>query len=136
MKRWMYALLALTWAGLLFSSYLSAVKLFSNSCAFNEPCPYFLGYPACWYGFGMYLLMFIATAWGLKGMAAVRSVLKFDIIVSVIGIIFAGRFAAQELLHGSLTGTLGLSTCVYGLIFYVAIFATSVLAFRELRHAN
>ena len=49
-------------AGILFSGYLSAIKFFSATCAFNEPCPYFLGYPACYFGFGMFLIIF-ASAW-------------------------------------------------------------------------
>ena len=50
-------LLALSIAGLLFSGYLSSYRFFSDTCAFNEPCPYFLGYPACYYGFAMFLIM-------------------------------------------------------------------------------
>ena len=42
-------------SGLVFAGYLSAIKLFNEKCAFNEACPYFLGYPACYYGFVMYL---------------------------------------------------------------------------------
>jgi hypothetical protein len=61
MKALIVILLALASAGLLFSGYLSAVNLFSGTCAFNETCPYFLGYPACWYGFAMYLIIFLVT---------------------------------------------------------------------------
>ena len=55
------AALLLTLAGVLFSGYLSGVKFISDTCAFNEGCPYFLGYPACYYGFLMFSIMFIAT---------------------------------------------------------------------------
>jgi hypothetical protein len=54
-------------AGLLFSGYLSTVKFFSDTCAFNESCPLFLGYPACFYGFAMYLIMFCVTGLGVLG---------------------------------------------------------------------
>lgn len=137
MKRWIYTIFILSWLGLLFSGYLSAVKLFSNSCAFNEPCPYFLGYPACWYGFGMYLVMFVAT--GLGALRKIRSTvaLGIDVAVSAIGVVFAGSFVYQEIVNSTVTGVLGLSTCAYGLIFYVAIFVISIYALRKSdRHAG
>lgn len=39
-------ILILEIADTLFAGYLSAVKLISHTCAFNESCPYFLEYPA------------------------------------------------------------------------------------------
>ncbi len=52
-------------AGTLFAGYLSFMKLLTSTCAFNESCPYFLGYPACWYGFGMFLIMLVLSIIGL-----------------------------------------------------------------------
>lgn len=118
-------------AGLLFSGYLSGVKLFTDSCAFNESCPYFLGYPACWYGFGMYLLMFIAHLAYFLGKMSLRSAIMTTVIVSFVGIIFAGGFFIQEILQSQATGVLGLSTCAYGLIFYILIFFFSLLALKR-----
>lgn len=135
-KRWILGIFAPVFAGLLFSGYLSAVKLFSNSCAFNEPCPYFLGYPACWYGFAMYLAMFVATGLALTGAARYLTALKVDVGVAALGIVFAGKFVIQELLQSRVTGVLGLSTCAYGFIFYVIIFVLSIMAYRKLRNAN
>lgn len=103
----------------MFSGYLSAVKLFSGSCAFNEPCPYFLGYPACWYGFALYLIIFIAT------LLALTDIIE---IVSALGIIFSGSFAVREIAAGQITGVLGFSTYVYGFIFFAAIFIVSLFA--------
>lgn len=123
-------LFVLTVAGLLFSGYLSAVKLITKSCAFGETCPLFLGYPACWYGFVMYLVMFIVTLFALTGKIGGRSAFKTDATVSFLGIIFAGNLTVQEFMNGSITGGLGLSTCAYGLIFYVLIFIVSCLALR------
>ncbi len=123
-------------AGLLFSGYLSAVKLFSGTCAFNESCPYFLGYPACWYGFSMYLFMFIATGIGLTRKLPLSALCKADATVSLLGIIFAGSFVIQEIAAAQVTGTLGLSTCVYGLIFYIAIFATALVGLGKSRAAT
>lgn len=122
-------------AGLIFSSYLSAVKLFSGACAFNETCPYFLGYPACWYGFSMYLFMFIVTGIGLTRKLPLVALCKADATVSLLGIIFAGSFVVQEIAAAQVTGTRGFSTCAYGLIFYIAIFATALVGLRKSRTA-
>ena len=133
MKSFVTALFFLALAGLLFSGYLSAVKLFSGTCAFNESCPYFLGYPACWYGFAMYLFMFILTALGLAQKISSTATLKADGVASFIGIVFAGSLVVQEISTAQFTGTLGLSTCAYGLIFYIAIFITALISLRR-RH--
>ena len=118
-------------AGLLFSGYLSATKLLSGTCAFNEICPYFLGSPACWYGFAMYLVMFGATAWALARARATGDAIATTAVVSVLGILFAGTFVVQEIVQSKITGTLGLSTCAYGFIFYIAIFIVSFSALRN-----
>jgi len=120
----------LTLAGSLFSGYLSAKKLFTNVCAFNEGCPYFLGYPACWYGFGMFFIMFIAVILGVRRVISEYAVRSTLITVSFIGILFAGRFVVPEIIQyierGNLGYTLGLPTCAYGLLFYIIIFIVSV----------
>ncbi len=43
----------------------SSIKMRSGICAFNEPCPEFLGYPACYTGFGLFVLLFVPTALAL-----------------------------------------------------------------------
>ncbi len=127
------ALIALASAGLLFSGYLSAVKLFTDTCALNETCPYFLGYPACWYGFGMYLAMWLVIFLGFLRKARLAAAFGIVSVVSLAGILFAGKFFIDELLGGKLTGKLGLSSCTYGLIFYIAIFLIALNAWRERR---
>jgi len=127
MKSSIVILVFLALAGLLFSGYLSAVNLLSDTCAFNEPCPIFLGYPACFYGFAMYLVMFFVTGLGVLGRVGYRKAFLTDVAVSIFGIVFAGSFVVQELLQARITGTLGLSTCAYGLIFYVSIFIVSLI---------
>lgn len=112
-------------AGVLFSGYMSAVKLFTDTCAFSEPCPYFLGYPACWYGFGMYMLMFLISVFALANKFDIRKAVMVDLIVSYLGILFAGSFVVKEIMRSQITGVLGLSTCTYGLIFYILIFTLS-----------
>lgn len=116
-------------AGVLFSGYLSGVKLLTSTCAFSEPCPYFLGYPACWYGFGMFSIMFLASIFGLLKTFSPKSVAIIASIISGLGILFAGYFTIpeiQKLLANTETNySLGLPTCAYGLIFYVLIFIIS-----------
>lgn len=131
----MVAMLVMAAAGLAFSGYLSAVNIFNKACAFGETCPLFLGYPACWFGFGMYLVLFVAAAIGMvaRNDSVRRGAVKTIFAVSVAGILFAGRFAVQELLGPGITGRLGLSTCAYGLIMYVALCATSLAALLRRR---
>jgi len=126
MKSLTVVLFILASAGLLFSGYLSAVNLFSDTCAFKESCPFFLGYPACFYGFAMYLIMFFVTGLGVLGRVGYKKAFIADAMVSALGILFAGSFVVQEVSQARITGTLGLSTCAYGLIFYVLIFITSL----------
>ena len=117
-------------AGLLFSGYLSATKFFTSTCALNEPCPYFLGYPACYFGFGMFLIIFISGTLGMLKVISGKMMSKIITTVSALGIIFAGSFTIPEiakLVTGVKTGySLGLPTCAYGLIFYILIFCISV----------
>lgn len=122
----------LTLAGLLFSGYLSAIKLFTSSCAFNETCPTFLGYPACWYGFVMYAVMFIVTTVALSRRSTSFSAAYTNLVISIVGILFAGQYAIPEIISlvngGGVRYTLGLPTCVYGLVFYLAIFIITLIA--------
>lgn len=113
--------------GLIFSGYLSGVKFFTDTCAFNESCPYFLGYPACWYGFGMYFAMFVTATLFFLNKITFDKALNVVTLISFVGIVFAGNFAVREFMLSQFTGVLGLSTCVYGLIFYIAIFVLSLL---------
>ena len=107
--------------GVLFSGYLSAVKLFSNTCAFNESCPYFLGYPACYYGFVMFALIAILSGFWYYGKGHAKTLLNRLALVSFIGIIFSGYFVIQEIPNY-------VSTCSLGLIFYVVVFVLSIMA--------
>ena len=117
-------------AGVLFSGYLSAIKFFSTICAFNEPCPFFWGYPACYFGFGMFLIIFVSATLGLLQKISEKDMSKILATVSALGILFAGYFTIPEigkLISGVSTGySLGLPTCAYGLIFYIIIFALAV----------
>src|SRR5581483_5789885 len=118
-------ILILALGGLAFSGYLSATKLFTKTCALGESCPYFLGWPACYFGFAMFVILTIAAiAWNVKPprMAARRAIT----LTSLAGILFAGYFTLQELprlfTHGFATYLLGLPSCALGLLFYLVIF--------------
>ncbi len=127
--------LVLTLAGTLFSGYLSGVKLFGGTCAFNETCPIFLGYPACYYGFVMFVTMFGATLIALVRKAAGRWPLNMNLAVSALGMVFSGSFAVSEIAAWFKPGQfrlygLGLSTCVYGFIFFIVIFVFTLTALK------
>ena len=74
----------------------------------------------------MYLILFSVTGLGVLGSVGDGKVFLADAVVSAIGILFAGSFVVQELLQARVTGTLGPSSCAYGLIFYVSIFIVSL----------
>jgi len=129
-------LFILSLAGLLFAGYLSGVKFFTSTCAFNESCPIFLGYPACYYGFVMYLLLSILSYWLFTGQASEKSASKRIMLISFLGILFAGYFTIGELPllfnEGFGAYALALPTCALGLIFYIAIFILSFKISRKM----
>jgi len=110
---------------------MSAIRLFTGACAFNEFCPYFLGYPACWYGFAMFLAMFIVTTLAFSKKIQAETAITTDIIVALFGIFFSGRFAIIEFVRSLALGGPALSTCALGLIFYCAIFIIALVAPEE-----
>lgn len=123
--------LVLSLGGTLFAGYLSGVKLITGTCAFNETCPYFLGYPSCWYGFAMFFAMtLVAAAALLKKLDAAKAA-RAIAGISFAGILFAGYFVVGEIVQwlsvpAATRYGLVLPTCVYGLVFYVIIFVLSV----------
>jgi len=127
---------ALSLGGVLFAGYLSSYKLFTKTCAFGESCPIFLGYPACYYGFAMFLTLFIASAVGLfgKSESAKATAMKVNAWVSLAGIIFAGSLTFGEVWPWFTAGVkfydLGLPTCSYGLVFYVILFVLTARALK------
>lgn len=128
--------LGLTTAGLLFSGYLSGVSLFSRTCAFGESCPYFWGYPACYYGFVMYLVMFAVTLRAVIRRTKEDWPIQVNATVSFLGMLFAGYFVIIEFLlwfsgAGWGGGQLGLPSCVYGLIFYIVLLVMAAVMLRR-----
>ena len=116
-------------AGVLFSGYLSAVKLFSQTCAIDSGCSYFLGYPTCYFGFGFFALLLILSlsnrfcSWGGQKINTARvHALR---TVATLGIVFSAYFSAIEIYamfkEKMVYGALILPTCFYGLLVYIAI---------------
>ena len=120
----------LSLAGLIFSGYMSSVKLFTKTCALGESCPYFLGYPACYFGFAMYIVIFICTSLLLIDKLNPKKILNVISTFSFLGILFAGYFTVREMPvlfeRGFSAYFFGLPTCAIGLVFYVAIFGLSL----------
>ena len=135
-EKYVKTALILTLAGVLFSGYLGGKHLISGTCAFNETCPTFLGYPACYYGFVMFATMFVGTLVALVKKVQTKWPIKLNLAVSTLGMIFSGSFAVSEMSawfipgHFKLYG-LGLSTCVYGFAFYIIIFVFTLVTFLK-----
>lgn len=115
--------------GLLFAGYLAGTKFFTATCAFGEVCPYFLGFPACYYGFLMYLVITIAATLRYFGKVATEKANEIILMISGIGVLFAGYYTLLELPllfnDGVTAYMLVLPTCALGLIFYTIIFLLS-----------
>jgi len=132
MRTTLYArsIFVLALAGTAFAGYLTLAKLISGNCALGETCPYFLGYPACWYGLGMFATMLILSLIAIARDTLTRHLAKAIAVISGVGIVFAGSFVWGEMYtwFTSVTDyTLILPSCVYGLVFYMAIFVLTLI---------
>ncbi len=127
----------LSLAGVLFAGYLAGHKLIIKTCAFGESCPAFLGQPACYFGFALFLALAIDSGIGLYGKVEARraAAVKVNSLVSLAGVLFAGYLTIGEIIPWFTTGVklynLGLPTCSYGLVFFVAVFVLSALTLRR-----
>jgi len=128
-------LFILSIAGVLFSGYLSGKKFFTGTCAFNESCPYFLGYPACYFGFAMFLALAILGYLLVTGKMGRKNGLTGVIIVSLLGVLFAGYFTLKEIpilfMAGFKAYVLGLPTCALGFLFFILIFILSIIFLKQ-----
>jgi len=125
---------ALTACGSAFSGYLSAVKALRGQCAFNDPCPLFLGRPACYFGCALFVSMFAVSAISLAIRVQSKWPAIINSIIAVIGVLFALRMTLLELVGSSMNRyAMGLPTCAYGLVFFCAIGILSIWALRA-RH--
>ncbi len=129
------SLFILSILGFWFSGYLSGIKFLSETCAFGESCPYFLGYPACYFGFIMFTLLLIFSFGLTFGRVNIQTGIKGVMSVSFLGILFAGYFTLYEIpvlfQKGLSAYVLGLPTCALGLIFYVLVFCIGISAKKK-----
>jgi hypothetical protein len=125
--------LLLTLSGTLFAGYMSYEKYVQETCLFNEPCPEFVGYPACYFGFSMFLFMFINSL-----LAYVKKInrVKIILITSTVGSVFAGYFVTEEYSSHGLFGRLGLSTCTWGFLVFLLIFLLSLKETKQQAHKH
>jgi hypothetical protein len=114
-------------AGTAFAGYLSLTRMTSGVCAFNEPCPFFLGYPACYTGFALFAIAFLVSLAALLAKTESLWPMTMNSVVGAAGILFAGRMTVEELAAPS-GYRLGLPTCAYGLVFFLALLVSSVVA--------
>ena len=104
----------LVWLGFLFSGYMSYEKYFESICL--EPCPIFLGFPACYFGFAGFLTMLL--------LLLLNRPKKQLFLVASTGSLFAFYFAVEEMMHQE-TGLFGhrfyISICTIGWFIYSCI---------------
>ena len=133
-------ILTFTGGGLVFSGYLTLVKLVSGTCAFNETCPPVFELPVCWYGFAFYVALLVLAIRTLLGRIDLAKGLLYISAVSFVGILFAGYLTlkafSQFLLQSSGTHSLGVPTCFLGLICFMLTFVTAVLSWNHHREHN
>lgn len=112
-------------AGLLFSFYLAGTKFLSDTCAFNAPCPYFLGYPACYTGFLIYLALLITFVLYRKSTEIPSFYIRNLQLLGFVGVLFSGKFTLAELPiwfnEGFVAFVGSLPLCSIGFVFFVII---------------
>jgi hypothetical protein len=132
------SLFVLSILGFWFSGYLSGIKFFSETCAFGESCPYFLGYPACYFGFIMFTLLLMLSFGLTYNKINIRVGIKGILTVSFLGVLFAGYYTLKEIPilfeKGVSAYILGLPTCALGLIFYVLVFLITLFTEKSINY--
>jgi len=136
-KNFKYFFLIITSMGVLFSGYMSSVKLFSKTCAFGETCPLFLGMPACYIGFILFLSLFLVSLLFILNKRSPQIISKKLLFISFLGVIYSLNFAVPELpklfQDGPSAYFFGLPTCVMGSLFFVIIFIASIIFYTKAR---
>lgn len=116
--------------GTLFSGYQSAIKFFTETCPTFAPCPYFMGYPACYVGFALFLLIALLGGLHVYHFMEGKKANQLVTLVAVLGVLFAGYYTLGDiptlLEDGFSAYALGLPTCAYGLILYLFVLILSL----------
>jgi hypothetical protein len=136
-EKYIKIVLPLTAAGIIFAGYMTGVKWFSGTCAFNETCPELFGQPTCFYGLIIFSAMFaVALSYRVRKqypIGAVRTVLG----LSLVGGIFSAVYAVPEianLISGGSDYMLGMPTCAYGMFFYLVIIIFTFFSLLKIRN--
>ena len=128
-------LLALATAGTVFSGTMSAFRFVEDHCPLDEPCPFFLGYPACYYGFAMFLGIFGSALAYVN--ASSREPVRRHLILATLGTLFSLNFALEEVASGHIFNShLGLNTCIWGFIFFSALFCVAYFQWKDVSKAE
>jgi hypothetical protein len=112
--------------GMGFSGYLGASVLLSSTCPLNGGCTLVLGYPSCLYGFTMYTIMLIILLLTWLGTIALPTGRKLILIVSIIGLLFAGSLLIEEY-----TGNKPITICAVGFVMYLLILSISQFLWKK-----
>jgi hypothetical protein len=127
-----------TLAGVLFSGYMSFIKLFSKTCAFGETCPLFMGFSACYFGFLLFLTLFILSLILATKKHKDKILTNSIFFVSLLGFLFAFYYSAGEMplliQNGFGFYKFGLPTCMLGFLFFLIIFILSIKFKKKVRH--
>ena len=115
--------------GVLFSGYLTFTKFVLGVCPLRESCPYLWNYPVCVYGLIMFTALMLASIALLKEHKD-KIAQRVLLYTSILGIWFSGYYTYQELFvikcFGGCVYSLGIPTCVYGLVMYSVIFICAI----------
>lgn len=125
----LFVLIAL--AGVLFSGYLTYYHYWGGgcqkaivSCGGGGQTVLIFGLPTCVYGFFMFLLVAVLALLGLGQKK--RSFLKANLIISLVGTLFALAVSIYEIWIIKIAVS-GLPACVYGFFIYLALLIVSVI---------
>lgn len=126
-KAYTKAIVVLAIAGAIFSGYLTAYTYLSGRSGCEV---FYFGMPSCFYGFIMYLLVFILAALiyvSRKGAKAIAI-----IAIALAGMAFSAYLTISTLNSVACTtfDILGQPPCVYGLAMYVLLLLIAISAMR------
>jgi hypothetical protein len=129
------AALGLSIAGTLFAGFLTFSSMVLKRCAFGEPCPRLFNLPTCLFGFAFFLTLALLTAASVFKLMERKTADELIVIVAAGGTIFALRFALPEVaqIFGGRHFAMGLPTCAWGGIFFIAVLTLSIIAYRRRR---
>jgi uncharacterized membrane protein len=122
--------LFLSIAGVLFAGYLTVTKLITGTCSFGESCPFLWNHPVCIYGLIIFFTVMISII-SLLITPSDRLARRYLLYSSILGVLFSAYYSYQEVFNpicgNACIYKLGLPTCIYGFIVFVAVFICVML---------